>query len=99
MIQKPVIDGQLIPQGFAQINAAAASGLGIIPTAAHLVMVQSVGADIYWRDDGTAAAAGVGMLLQDGVAFLYNGKLSAFSMIGSANVNVSFYSAPTGKGQ
>jgi hypothetical protein len=99
--------GNLEQMGFEQLTSLAASiGLttpkgpmfGTAPelskSVARLAIIQAEGANVRWRDDGTAPTAGIGMrLLQDRDMF-YQGDLSAIRFIqeaGGAKLNVAYY--------
>lgn len=59
-----------------------------------IAIITPYGADVRWRDDGTAPTASIGMPLANGVTLQYDGDLSAiqFIQIGSgAQLNISYY--------
>lgn len=92
----------LNPLGFVAIaGTGAAQGLGTIPAAARVAVIQSYGGTIgtdfiNWRDDGSnpTAAAGGGLRLIAGDTLEYNGDLAAFRWIESTvtGIVVAFYS-------
>lgn len=88
------------PRGFQQIvDLSAAVHLPSPPAGATTALIVAETQDVRWRDDGVAPTATVGMLLQKGVEFQYQGDLSAIQFIqttASAVLNVSFYSATGG---
>ena len=96
-----VLDGNRIPVGYEQTaDLSAATGL-TIPANARVAIIQAIGDDVAWRDDGTDAAhtaAGTagGMLLAAGESFLYVGSLEQLSLIeavdaATAYCNISYY--------
>lgn len=96
-----VLDGTRAPVGYIQTaDLSTATGL-TIPTNARTAIIQAIGNDVAWRDDGTDAAhtaAGTagGMLLAAGDSFYYTGDLSKLSLIeavdaSTAYCNVAFY--------
>ena len=94
-------DANLKPAGYIQTADLSTAASLTIPTNARVAIVQAIGNDISWRDDGTAAAntaAGTagGMLLTASESFLYVGQLENLSLIeavsgSTAYANVSFY--------
>ena len=96
-----VLDATRKPVGYAQ-TADLSTAVNLSPPAnARTAIIQAIGNDVSWRDDGTAAAntaAGTagGMLLAAGDSFYYTGDLEAISLIeavaaSTAYVNVSYY--------
>ena len=84
----------LTPLGFQQITNLSASKALTVPSGATMAVVQAEGADVRWRDDGSAPTAAVGMWLPAGAELRYNGSLAALRLIqvsASASVNVSYY--------
>jgi hypothetical protein len=64
------------------------------PPGATLAKIQVEGADVRWRDDGTAPTTSAGMLASQGATFDHTGPLAALSFIAvsdPATINVSFY--------
>ena len=87
------------PLGYQQISAAtlATAQKLTIPTGATFAIVQAVGGNLVWRDDGTApTAAGVGMQLASGASLPVGGDLATIQFIlatGQTGVlNASYYS-------
>ena len=96
-----VIDGTRKPLGYAQ-TADLSTAVNLSPPAnARTAIIQAIGNDVSWRDDGTAASATAGgtaggMLLAAGDSFYYTGDLEKISLIeavsaSTAYVNVSYY--------
>lgn len=97
-----VVDGARKPVGYQQTDDLSTANAGlVIPANARVAIIQAIGNDISWRDDGTAAsatAAGTegGMLLAAGDSILYTGDLSKLSLIeavaaSTAYANISYY--------
>ena len=96
-----VIDGTRKPVGYVQTADLSTAANLSPPANARVAIIQAIGNDVSWRDDGTAAAvtaAGTagGMLLAAGDSLLYVGNLEALSLIeavadSTAYANVSFY--------
>ncbi len=86
--------GGLSALGFQQITSLSSSSALTVPGGATLAVIQAEGADVRWRDDGTAPTATVGMLLPAGAELRYTGALAALRLIrasAGATVNVSYY--------
>ena len=94
-------DANLKPAGYIQSADLSTAASLTIPANARVAIIQAIGNDVCWRDDGTDAAntaggtAG-GMVLATGESFLYVGQLELLSLIEAANgstayANVSFY--------
>jgi hypothetical protein len=85
--------------GYLQLTSLSASTALTVPTEANtgepnycLILAETQ--SVRWRDDGTAPTASVGMLLEPGVPFAYDGDLNKIRFIevtASAKLNVSFY--------
>ena len=78
----------------ADDSALSPSTVLTVPSGATIAVVQAEGADVRWRDDGTAPTATVGMLLPAGAELRYTGALAALRLIqasAGATVNVSYY--------
>jgi len=89
------------PLGYGKItNLTAAVGFsaisGGIPVGAAYAMVQSEGANVRWRDDGTAPTALLGMPIYAGASpLVFSNNLAAIKFIQvapTATLDVSFYS-------
>lgn len=82
------------PLGFESItDLSGAAGL-TVPAGANLALIDAVGQNVRWRDDGTAPTTTVGMLLLKDTPFEYSGDLSAIQFIevtSGADLNVSYY--------
>lgn len=89
--------------GYQQINGAAAStaltiptvdpvtGLSAMPTHAVIVTEAQI---VRWRDDGTNPTAAIGMPLNPGSVFVYDGDLRKIRFIqvaATAVINVTYY--------
>jgi len=96
-----VMDGARIPVGYIQTaDLSTAAGL-TVPANARVAIIQAIGNDVAWRDDGTDAAhtaAGTagGMLLAAGDSFFYTGDLHKFTAIeavaaSTAYLNIAYY--------
>lgn len=86
--------GGLSALGYQQITSLSTSTALTVPGGAGLAVIQAEGADVRWRDDGTAPTATVGMLLPAGAELRYTGALAALRLIqvsAGATVNVSYY--------
>lgn len=96
-----VVTGYRRPLGYQQILAATLAAstpltlptplAGVIP---GLAIIQVNGANVRWRDDGTAPTATVGMTLTDGSELDYVGDLTMIRFIlvsGSPIIDVSYY--------
>lgn len=87
------------PLGFQAITDLS-SAIGLTPPAgASFALLNVVGQNIRWRDDGDDPTDSVGMLLVVGDEFTYQGDLSAIKFIevaSGAALNVSYYSATGG---
>lgn len=90
-------DTPLQPMGFQQIASPAASTALTVPKGAKYAMFNisgAAGAQISFRDDGTAPTTTVGMLLTLGTNYWYTGKLDAVRVINgttAGTLNVSYY--------
>lgn len=91
------VDGNLVPAGFEQITSLAGATALTVPTSkpdARIAVIQAIGQNVRWRDDGTAPSATVGMQLAAGNDILYTGDLSAIQFIeeaASAELNITYY--------
>lgn len=86
----------MIAKGFQQITALSTATALTVPAKSRFVLLQCEGANVRFRDDGTAPTATVGMLLTAGAApWLYEGdNLSALKLIqvaAGATLNAAFY--------
>jgi hypothetical protein len=84
----------LRPYGFVVVASLTTAKSLTVPEGALIALIQAEGADIRWRDDGTAPTAGVGMFLGNGQTLQYTGNLQTIKLIGvaaGATLNVSFY--------
>ncbi len=88
-----VTDAVCEPQGYFQLTGLS-SAAGLIAKNGRWALLQAVGQNIRWRDDGTDPTATVGMLLLAGNPLPYYGNLKAIRFIetvASAELNVSVY--------
>ena len=84
----------LRPYGFQVIASLTTAKSLTAPKGALIALIQAEGADIRWRDDGTAPTASLGMFLGNGQTLQYTGDLQTIKLIGAAGgatLNVSFY--------
>lgn len=90
------IQGYQKSLGYAQIASLATStALSGIPDNTAVALIQPVGQNVRWTDDGTVPTATVGMLLQDGAILQYSGILKNLKFIqvaASAQLNITYYS-------
>lgn len=84
----------LDPMGYEQIaDASVAVGL-TVPPGAKYAIVQAVGQNVRWRDDGTDPTTTAGMQLVAGYDMFYKGELRDIRFIeeaAAAEINVSYY--------
>ena len=88
-----VTDAVSMPQGYFQ-STSLSSAVGLNAKNGRWALLQAVGQNIRWRDDGTDPTAVVGMLLLVGNPLPYYGDLKAIRFIEtavSAELNVSVY--------
>lgn len=89
---------RLFPRGYEQVTVlGAAQPLPNLPDAADVALVNVMGGNLRWRDDGTAPTDAIGMLIIENDTIQYYGDLSAFQFIADAvspgtEVNISYYS-------
>lgn len=89
------------PRGY-QVIADLSEAVGLTPTVsgpAAFALLNPETKGVRWRDDGVAPTASVGMLIEAGEYFTYQGDLSALLLIqveATAVLNVSYYSATGG---
>lgn len=89
-----VARGGLTALGYQQITGLSSSTAMTVPSGATIAVVQAEGADVRWRDDGTAPTASVGMSLPAGAERIFDASLAAVRLIQTASgavVNVSYY--------
>lgn len=99
LAQQNIIFANLVPLGFCQFTAAAASLIsascsGGIPKNSVVAVIVAETANVRWRDDGAAPTNAVGMLMLAGGSLYYQGDLTALQTIavsGSPVVDISFY--------
>jgi len=88
-----VTDAISTPQGYHQITDLS-SAVGLNAKNGRFALIQAVGQNVRWRDDGAAPTAAVGMILHAGETFPYYGDIKAIRFIetaASAELNVSVY--------
>lgn len=94
MARQYVVDDKMNPKGYQQVTGLS-SAKGITPPReARVAVIQAIGQDVRWRDDGTDPDANTGMVLQTGRDMLYTGNMAKIKFIetaASAEVNVSYY--------
>lgn len=89
-----VIDGHLSNLGYQQVTSLSSAASLTVPAFTKLAVIQCESQSVRWRDDGTNPTASVGMILNPGDTFFYNGNAGAFKAIevaASAKLNVSYY--------
>jgi hypothetical protein len=82
------------PLGYEQITSVSAAVGLTVPSGADRALVQAFTQAVRWRDDGTDPTGSVGMVLAAGATLVYDGDLSALSLIeaaSSAELNVTYY--------
>jgi hypothetical protein len=93
MTAKPTAKGYRQLTGLSAVKTLANAGGGI-PSGSAYAIIQAVGANVRWTDDGTVPTASFGMQLQAGKELPYDGDLTVLKFIeeaASAQINVSFY--------
>ena len=88
-----VTDATTSPQGYFQ-STSLSSVVGLNAKNGRWALIQAVGQNIRWRDDGTDPTDAVGMLLLVGNPMPYYGDLKTIRFIetaASAELNVSVY--------
>jgi hypothetical protein len=83
-----------VPLGFVSIPVSGSAVDLEPPTGATFALISASGANVNWRDDGTAPTASVGMPIIAGQAPIALANLPALKFIaqsGTAALNVSFY--------
>jgi len=91
--RKLVTDAINTPKGYHQITDVSAA-VGIFAQAARWALIQAVGQNVRWRDDGTDPTTTVGMILYAGQTLRYNGDVRMVKFIevaASAELNVALY--------
>jgi hypothetical protein len=97
-VSTPVLASELapIPDGYSLIDFSTAgtilSKLGSLPDGARHFIIQPSGANLYWRADGNAATAGVGIEVVAGTMQVFENQRSlmegASFIGGSARVHL-----------
>jgi hypothetical protein len=88
-----IADDKLDPQGYYQITSLA-TAKSIAGGNGRLALIQCLGQNVRWRDDGTDPTSTVGIRLHAGESFWYTGDIKKFRVIEEttgAEVNVSTY--------
>jgi hypothetical protein len=88
-----VTDAISTPKGYHQITTLT-SAVPLQAKNARFALIQAVGQNVRWRDDGTDPTSSVGMILFAGQTLPYYGDLKAIRLIetaASAELNVSVY--------
>jgi hypothetical protein len=95
-VQESIVPYQYTPQGYEQItNLTTAVGFSSIPGAAKYAFVTVSGANVRYRDDGTAPTSSLGMPVPVGSQLQYSGTLSAIEFIQESTgavLDIAFYS-------
>jgi hypothetical protein len=87
-------DWPLKPLGFDQFTGVQSAVTRLdAPTGTSFVYLNAQGADIRWRDDGTAPDVNTGHLLKDGDDLWYTGDLRTIAFIGSDAVTATVLTA------
>ena len=88
-----VTDAISTPMGYSQITSLS-SAVGLNAKNGRWALIQAVGQNVRWRDDGTDPTASVGMILYAGQTLPYYGDIKKIRLIetaASAEVNVVVY--------
>lgn len=96
-----IFEGQNVMEGIRQVNGyqqivgIVTSTALTVPTLTRFCIIQCTSQNVRWTDDGvTTPTATVGMRLQVGETFLYNGSFSNIRFIqeaATATLNISYY--------
>jgi len=90
-----VLDGVLTPKGFVQLTDTLSSAVGLSPPdGAWCCLIQALVNNVRWRDDGEDPTDAIGMQIEVGKDFWYNGDLTAIKFIeeaASGELNISYY--------
>jgi len=87
------------PLGFEQVTDLSAAAALTPPVGASFAVINPESQNVRWRDDGEDPTDSVGMLIEAGSEFTYQGSLSAIRFIettSGATLNVSYYAATGG---
>lgn len=90
---KIVTDAALIPVAYAQLTSLS-SATGVPFQNARVALIQCLGQNVRWRDDGPDPTTSVGMRLHAGETLQYNGDIRTVKFIeetAGAEINISFY--------
>ena len=90
---KIVTDAALVPVSYAQLTSLG-SAVGAPFQNSRVALIQCLGQNVRWRDDGTAPTTSAGMRLHAGETLQYNGDVSAIKFIeetAGAELNITFY--------
>lgn len=82
------------PLGFQQLTATGTASTLTVPNGAIFAFITVEGANIRYRDDGTAPTATIGYLVAAGQQLTYSGTLATLQLIsqsGSPVVDVLYY--------
>jgi hypothetical protein len=78
-------------KGYQQLTPVASTGL-TVPAGTTVAVATADTATVWWRDDGTAPTAAIGMPITIGTYVAFSGDLSALKFISaSGHLNVSYY--------
>jgi hypothetical protein len=79
------------PLGYQQLTPSASTGL-TVPAGCTVAVVTADTATVWWRDDGTAPTAAIGMPITVGTYIAFSGDLSVIKFISaSGHANVAYY--------
>lgn len=83
------------PLGYVQVALTVGQPYTISPpTGSRMVLIKPEGADMRYRDDGTAPTASIGMPVADGESLLYDVKLTQLQLTAQdagCICNLSYY--------
>lgn len=88
-----VTEAALVPEGYSQLTGMA-SAKGIRARNGRVALIQCLGQNVRWRDDGTDPTTTVGMRLHAGETMWFTGDLRSFRVIeeaAGAELNISVY--------
>ena len=90
---KIVTDAALVPVAYSQLTSLGSS-VGVPFQNARIALIQCLGQNVRWRDDGIAPTTSVGMRIHAGETLPYYGDVTTIKFIeetAGAELNISFY--------
>jgi len=93
MADRFTADATITPLAYWQL-ATVSSAIGVPGGGGRVALIQALGANVRWRDDGTDPTTTVGMRLHAGETMFYTGDLKTIKFIeetAGAEVNISVY--------